>query len=461
MAQEQYSQNIPFGIALVFALVIALLNAQNFADSYNDGNRLAIVESVVDYHTLAIDHSIFVNPPDITPHPYERAPDHLRKSGTLDKMYVNGHFYSDKPYTPMLLLSGWYKILQVTTGLTAAERADLFCYWMTVASSGIAYVIAVCSALWMCRIVGLSALWQALLTLGFALGTMALPYCQHLNSHILLLGAAAPLTALVAKQKGNRPGAKAIVAMGLLAGAGYSIEQGIGQLLWGWTLLYVAYRTVSFRMALLYVVASLPFLLSHHIVNYVISGTWKPPGTIPEYFDYPGSIFDKSNLTGQWIERDVIAIVQYGGNILFGVKGFLRHNPLLWLALPGLIVLWWKRWLPTAEGAWIAAWWVSTWLTYTLLSNNFSGHCLSIRWFLPLLAPAFYVLALLLKNYPQIRGDFLILLLGSLVLGIGMAKVGLWREAPWTSTPVQASTLGIWGLYRAWLLWRKFSERIS
>ena len=56
------------------ALAIAAVGARPYAGGWNDGSRLATVECLVDYHTMAIDRSIFVQvpPPDgsQTPSPY-------------------------------------------------------------------------------------------------------------------------------------------------------------------------------------------------------------------------------------------------------------------------------------------------------------------------------------------------------------------------------------------------------
>jgi len=65
-------------------------------------------------------------------------------------------------------------------------------------------------------------------------------------------------------------------------------------------------------------------------------------------------------------------------------------------------------------------------LAYALTSNNYSGLCCSIRWFVPLLAPAYYVLALVLRDRPGYRRHFLILSVWGAVLGALM-----WRHGPW------------------------------
>src|SRR5207302_11450601 len=86
-------------LVLAISVAIAAASARPYAGGWNDGSRLATVECLVDYHTLAIDHSIFVQvpPPDDahTPSPYPLDEPDLRRNGTGDKLLIHGHYYSD------------------------------------------------------------------------------------------------------------------------------------------------------------------------------------------------------------------------------------------------------------------------------------------------------------------------------------------------------------------------------
>src|SRR5207244_7533603 len=113
---------------------------------WNDGSRLATVECLVDYHTLAIERSIFVQVPPCddpaAPSPYADD-ESLRLHGTGDKLFIKGHYYSDKSPVPALWMAGVYQVWQCCTGLTARQRPEAFCFWVTLCSSGLAYVVAV------------------------------------------------------------------------------------------------------------------------------------------------------------------------------------------------------------------------------------------------------------------------------------------------------------------------------
>src|SRR6516162_4110412 len=95
---------------LIVSACMAFVSARPYAGGWNDGSRLATVECLIDYRTLAIDRSIFVQvPADLRPTPYSTAEPDLLQHGTGDKLYIDGHFYSDKSPVPALLMAGVYQ----------------------------------------------------------------------------------------------------------------------------------------------------------------------------------------------------------------------------------------------------------------------------------------------------------------------------------------------------------------
>src|SRR5438552_2265106 len=129
-------------LVLLLASLIAVASSRPFAGGWNDGSRLATIECLVDYGTFAIDDSVFVAvPPENAP--FTSYDPILHKTGTLDRMRLNGHYYSDKAPVPALYSAAIYKVLQVTTGLNARRDAAVFCWLMHILGSGLAYVVAV------------------------------------------------------------------------------------------------------------------------------------------------------------------------------------------------------------------------------------------------------------------------------------------------------------------------------
>ncbi len=220
------------------ATAFVLLAAVPYASSPNDGSRLATVEALVDYHTLAIDDSIYVRPPPRTAPPEQMPyPTHwevLPDVGTVDKLLVGGHFYSDKPPTPALFMAGLYQVLQWTTGLKARERADLFCWAMTAGSAGLAYVLAVWGTFRLGRALRLRPAAALLLALSLGVSTVAVVYAWQVNSHVLQLALAVLLfwqAVRLAQAPPFAPQAWRVAFVGALAGLGYAVEQASGALL--------------------------------------------------------------------------------------------------------------------------------------------------------------------------------------------------------------------------------------
>lgn len=127
---------------LSVAGVLAFCGSTNYAGSWNDASRLATIESLVDRHTWVIDDSVFVKPETGLMNPF--GIDAAKyKNGTQDKLLIDGHFYSDKSPVPALILAVPYQVWRWCGGPSAADRPDLFCWYMSLIAAGGAFVISV------------------------------------------------------------------------------------------------------------------------------------------------------------------------------------------------------------------------------------------------------------------------------------------------------------------------------
>jgi hypothetical protein len=430
-------------LLLAAALGLAWVVARPYAGSWNDGSRLATVESLVDHHTWAIDDSTFVRVPASGPSPYPLRHEGLQKTGTQDKLWIDGHYYSDKSPVPALILAGVYAGWQALTGCTARSDPALFCKLMTFSSSGIAFAVAVWCALRIGRTLRLDPAWRWALAGALALCTISLAYTVHVNNHILLLavvmalmlrmaafqraGGLAPPVFLPAEDTGGLAPPARWAVIGCLAGLGYAIDLGAGPMILAAMLLHALLRG-GWRGSLLVLGGALPWLALHHSLNYALAGTWKPANAEPRFFQWPGCPFDLDSMTGLWHHPDALSFVMYSLDLLFGKNGFLTYNLPLLLALPGFVVGW--RSARAARPELLAALLMSvgTWLAYSAGSTNHAGLCCSVRWFVPLLGPGWLVLALLLRDHPQYRREFLVLCGWGLLLGPRFAMHGTWSE---------------------------------
>ncbi len=435
-------------VALV-ATLVAILSARPYAGGWNDGSRLATVESLVDQRTWAIDDSIFVQPARARAgSPYPAHEPALRARGTQDKLFIDGRYYSDKSPVPALFMAGIYQILQWTSGLVARDDPARFCYLLTLFSSGLAYVIAVISIDRLAMTLGTTT--RLLLTAGFALATMALPYARHANNHILLLAVCSALLLWLAPRTRAQ-----LLAVGTLIGAGYTIDLGLGPVLVLSTVGLVAWRTRSVGAVLLLLAAALPWFALHHYLNWRIGGTFSPANAQVAYFAWSGAPFDSSNMTGRWAHESVGRFFLYALDLLFGKRGFFGHNLALYMAAPAAFLLLRRRVTERPEIWWAISFCVGGWFLYALTSNNHSGVAASIRWFIPFLAPAFFILVLTLRDFPRYRNDLLILTLFGFVIG-----ALTWWKGPWMPRMVPGYWFILAGALLAWLVYR-FSPRKS
>lgn len=419
---------------ILAAALIAVLGTRPYAGGWNDGSRLAMVESLVDYGSLAIDHSIFLAVPDGGPSPYL---DDI--SGTQDKLFIDGHWYSDKSPLPGLFMALVYWLTQAVTGLAARENPGAFCYGMALTSSGVAYVVAVASIDRLGRAIKLRGRTRWLFTASFALATTTLVYSQQVNNHIVLLALTALLTLqlvrLAQETQGSVYSRRRLALIGTLAGLAYGTDLGVGPPLLAATGVLVCWR-VRRPAALMFLAGALPWLGLHHAVNWAVGGTLAPANAVPEYLAWPGSPFSATTMTGQVNHETSLDGISYLIKMLFGKRGFLLHNLPLLLLLP----LGWaalrRRWFTPQEmrpqtvfmpeGTWAIAWCVLGFLVYGVSSNNYSGACLSVRWFVPFLAPCYFLIAVGLRCEAWVTPGFALMSVGGTVL---MASA--WGYGPW------------------------------
>jgi hypothetical protein len=237
--------------------------------------------------------------------------------------------------------------------------------------------------------------------------------------------------------------------LGGLSGIAYGIDLGTGPVLVACAGATAAWRCRRLGPLVVLAVAAFPAVFLHHVLNYAVGGTFKPANANPEYFLYPGCPFTPQNMTGT-LKHSVGRFMVYALSMLFGKRGFLGHNLPLFLALPAIVMLLRRRGRELPEVLCACFWAGGTWLAYGLTSNNSAGLCCTIRWFVPLLAPAYYLLTVFLKRWPEYRGDLFVLSGGGAVLSAFM-----WHYGPWISHmvplfwPIQAATL------LGWLAWRR------
>ena len=422
-------------LCIVITALISVAGARREPTSWNDSSRVATVESLVDRQTFSISESPFA-----------------RDIG--DKVLIDGEFYSHKPPVPAVLMAAVYGVLQAITGVKALETPSAFYWLVTLGSSGIAYVVAVACLFQMSGHLGLALSTRLLLAASFAGATVALPYSRAVNDHILSLSAALALFAVLSNRNTDPQAVPwtlgQLVLCGTFAGFACTLDVVSGFSLLAVVAALIGYRSRSLRHTSAFIAGALPWIALNHILNYAIAGSLRPIAMTPEFFQWPGSPFaDATTLTGAWNHEGIDDFALYAAKLLVGPVGFVAFNLPVWLALCGLFLVARRRTPELPELLAAALWAIITWLAYAALSTNYAGGSISIRWFVPLLAAAFLVLCVFLREFPEYRYD--LLLLSSFG---ALWTFRMWQRGPWAYPPVNmnwafvALALGSWAVLR-------------
>lgn len=438
-------------VIFLLAGAFAVEGARPYAGGWNDGSRLATVESLVERGTLAIDDSIYCHPTRSSISPYNPELDNLNQEGTKDKLFIDGHYYSDKPAVISLLFAGFYRVAMVPGLLyrlpSPAERPDVFCLFLTITTAGFAYL----ASLFCLYCLGLRLEldgWPLVVWLGsFALGTFALAYTRHVNNHIMHLAILSGVCLLAVQIAQDGAGWWNLLGLGTLAGLGFNLDLGSGPLLVVAVAGLVWWRTGRLSSTLVCCLAALPWVGAGLGINYALGGVIKPINMVADYMRWPGSPFSEDNLTG-FLRHSPLKLPVYASALLFGKHGLLNHNLPLLLAIPGIVVLWRVReYRP--ELVCLMTWCAAGWAMYATLSNNYSGGCCSIRWFVPFLAPFYLLLGVYLKHDARRWIDLVVLSAWGMMLGMIMWYVGPWtlRMIP-LMWPITGGALVSWAVMK-------------
>jgi hypothetical protein len=354
-------------LLLAYGALLAAFTAAIQRMSPHITTRLATIDSLVERGTFAIDGS-----------PYE---------GTVDKVYIDGRYYSHQP--PAIAVVGalvYYPLRLFGMRLDPDHPATYVL--LTLALNGLS---AMAGLVFFIRALKFTNLPQPLwlpLTASLACGTLLFPYSTTLTSHGICAGllAIGLYCFLLSQESENARGAAfwSGMAFSLCAAADHAMLAFYG--LFAACLLMRPARRVR---ALWFVLPAALTLVPTFAYYHAIGHSFKPFAARPELFAYPGSPWAGTGVStvrltgGSWNPWPFA--VSYGCLMLVGRRGFLIYNPTSCLALYGLTrsirmkAKYWREAVAVLAGS--AA--VITY--YAFSSANFSGASYSIRWFVPLL----------------------------------------------------------------------------
>lgn len=368
-----------FGVILFIAFFLLwVFLTKVHTHSWQEESRMATVQTLVEQGTFIIDHTEF--------------------NRTGDKVFVNGHFYSDK--TPLLSVAaaGTYSILHNIFGLTldpticvpdedrAACRAftptgtrfTAF-YWLTlIFIGGSASLLIV--LFWRAMLnAGASSLLATALAVALGLASPIAPYSIVFAGHVpAALCLFAGFMLLIASPIKRRSGWKFFFAGSFISlAANIDLTLAIFIAAFGlWVLFTQWRRLLPFALGVM-----VPFALSAAI-NYWAAGTIMPLYFDPNAYDFVGTVLNTTvGGTNGFYSWDFG--VHYTYDMFVGQRGLFSFTPMLIFAFSGMGVAFKQRRqrgliLTMLLGSLVFA-------AYLILrTDNFGGLAWGTRWFVPL-----------------------------------------------------------------------------
>lgn len=363
---------------LILLLSLTALGATHCAPTtWNDESRMGTIQSLVESHTFIIDHTEFVS--------------------TGDKVFIDGHFYSDKPPLPAMLGAIAYFPLY-HLGLKLHGGNSLSYYLITLLTVGLFWLLGALAFFHSLKFAGLDAERRLLAGVALGLGTIYFCWSTTFNNHEIAASFLAIGFCFLLKAKHESCGKRDLTLAGAflsLAGAA-DIPTGI---FFAMFLVDVLRDPSLRRRVLFYVLPLVVTVLPTLAINYSIHHSIMPLQIYRSYFDYPGSPWMGSDQLSGIVANDLTFSATYAFLTLFGPKGFFIYNPLLFIASWGLINTIRQRSEFFWEAILIAGGTVILLLYYWVATNNFAGWSYSIRWFVPLLPLLMFFVYPCLKDF--------------------------------------------------------------
>ncbi len=343
---------------ILFFLLFALLTKLG-AGSWNDGSRMAQIQSLVEHSSFVIDGSSFAD--------------------TGDKYFFNNHFYSDKPPILALYASPFYLVLR-ELGLSFESHPKWVYYLVTLWSIGAlsALGLTVFRKI-LAELLHVSEEWADIVTLITGAGTLILPYSILFNNHVpsgvlILLGVYYLLNIRRDGKLGNA------VWSGIFLSLAGSIDINCFLFI---PFILILFLRKSLKAAIAFSIACIPFIALYLFLNVYTSGSLMPPAMNAPLWNYSGSAFNQESLSGLAQHKTLHDVLLYGFHMLIGRRGLITHTPILLVSIIGLLVIYRKdrRFQYRAEYGYLLAAILLYLGIYILRTTNYSGWSFGVRWF--------------------------------------------------------------------------------
>ncbi|MGD9487326.1 MAG: hypothetical protein AB7W47_04855 [Calditrichaceae bacterium] len=402
---------------ILLLILISIISVKPKAASWNDSSRMAVVQSLVEHGTFAIDRSVF--------------------SDTGDKIFVNGHFYSDKPALPAILGAAVYWPLY-HLGIRLDYGWNASYYLITLFTVKLFWIIGLAAFYSALGFTGISNRKRFWLTLALGIASLHFTWSSTFNNHSLAASMLMTGYYFLLRARYAESDSKDVFYGGFFLALAAAMDIPTSVFYAGFAA-YILTNPPLRKKAVFYFIPLLFTALPALLLSYLITGSIIPAQIDRSYFEYPGSPWNGSNELSGISVNSLPVFLEYSAQMMIGPKGFLLYNPFLWIALPLLIREIKNKSKFRKEALVIGTASLIMILYYLLMTNNYAGDSYSIRWFVPFIPLWFFFL------YPRLRISrvarqrvFNIFFTISLIISV-IGLINPWTISRYSSTPFVAN----------------------
>lgn len=403
---------------MLILIILAVVSICPRVNSWNDASRMATIQSLVEKHSFIIDESVFVN--------------------TGDKVFVNGHFYSDKLAVASVLGAIVYLPLY-HLGIKLDYGWNLAYYLITLLTVKIFWILGLMAfycALGLSDINDRHRLW---LTIALSIASLYFTWSATFNNHLIAASCLIIGFYFLLKAKQSNFIRRYLFYAGSFLSLAGSVDVPTAVFYVGFSF-YIS-TIPSLRREILFYFLPILFTACFVIfINYYISGSVIPVNLNKSYFEYQGSPWIESEfpLAGTTINKGWF-LLYYSFNALLGTRGFLLYNPILFIALPFLVreIKYKRAFMREALVVGIGSLIIT--LYYFLFSQNYGGWSYSFRWFVPMLPLLFFFMYSFFGflNF-KLRKVFIVLFCISMIIS-GIGLINPWSKQSISKIPIIAN----------------------
>jgi hypothetical protein len=393
-------------IVLSVAIMLPKVRADGWG-SANSKSRWATMESLVDHGTFAIDKS-----------PYK---------ATVDRVKIDGKYYSSKPPIIAVAGAGVYFVLKHGFGLSMKVRKNsptIFALNLVLAMG--AHIALLVFLFKLVSLLGASVLGRLLAVGAVGMAWFGAGYAVDVNNHLpaAAMGMAAIYFVVKIRDQRERDEAtptRDAVSAGLAIGFLPTLDLPSGALsaalvIW----LFFLHRDRLLK--LIAPVAAGPVLFNFWL-TWLYSGSIKPVYLRPELYETKARHVSDTSF-------------EYFFHFVLGHHGLFTMTPLLILAVVGVVRSLKRRDRTAPLALILTGVFTIQFAFYMWGTANYGGECVGPRWLIPIGA---WMLAFLCVWIDQVAGDRVAIarvLLVALLFGAGTAQtldtsIGPWRTSTW------------------------------